>query len=183
MADNIISRRAAITSAAAAAVITAALPANSTVPSSTMSREYEDCLRAWIACEHAKETQYRPDVSESEAAFEISSAERWRTAKEALLARPLEGLADVVALLRTNAWQEGHFVRVQHWAENSDEIRTLHAVERLAGVSPWPVPEDLIALDAKQRAEEAARPRVERYDPDDSCIGGLTHGTFENQIA
>jgi hypothetical protein len=187
MTDNPVTRRTAILAAGAAAA-GAALPAAAPGRASNdlaFSPEYLACHAAWIDCERAKETQTRFEVSDAEAAFEISAIERWRVAKEALLARPLRGLIDVLAVVRTNAWQQGHFVRTQDWAVDGDEIRTLRAVEALVGAEPWHVPTDLIAADDEMRAEKAARRRVERWDQvfDDSVLSGAPlRATFNDDI-
>ena len=77
---------------------------------------------------------------------------------------------DIVALLRAVWWDDGHFVRVEDLRETSDEAKTLKALEPLVG-GPWQVPEDLIRLEAEDRArrEAAEAARARRPRPDRIC--------------
>ena len=156
-----LSRRTILTAAVATATTAATkIPAQAASPA--FSAEYLACYTVWIDCERMKEINYRADVTETEAILERYAIDRWQVAKAALLARPVEGLMDVLERLRVSVWESGHFVRLQRWP--GDEVELMRAVEALVGASPWLVPEELRALDEQHRAEEEARHAILRMD-------------------
>lgn len=121
------------------------------------SQDYYACKRTWIVLERLRLSQTDVCPSESEIEAQTIASEAYRRAKAALLQRPVETIFDIIALLRTNVWQGGNFIRVREWAVDSDELKTLRAVETMAQAPAWRVPGDLITLDAEKEAKEAAR--------------------------
>jgi hypothetical protein len=119
--------------------------------------EYWECYRRCIEVERARAAPEADDDDPFEPCGSVLEALNARhAAKEALGRRPVAGLIDIVALLRVQYWHSGHFVRPQSYVDVYEE-RTLHAVERLAGVEPWDVPRWLVRLVDNAEAREAAR--------------------------
>ncbi|HML28822.1 MAG TPA: hypothetical protein PKE16_08295 [Hyphomicrobium sp.] len=156
MTDSPLSRRAAL-AAAAGAALAAAAPRTATKasPGSSVawSPEYLECERSWQDCERVT-CSYRLRKITLRQFWEDRSSARYRAAKAALLARPIASLVDVLALLRTDAWQEGYYLGAH---DRRDEIATLHALERAVGATPWIVPDDIRESAAALRGQ---RPRI-----------------------
>ena len=150
-----ISRRSVLSSATGAAVAlptlaVAALPAVAE-PSPSFSPEYWECERRWIDLEQLKLSQAAVHATEAEWDAQGETTDRYREAKDALLRRPVRNLFDVVALMRTDAWQAGNFVRVRY--QSGDQGTALKAAEMLAGTGTWDVPPELVRLEAEMQGK------------------------------
>ncbi|RUO97990.1 hypothetical protein [Hyphomicrobium sp.] len=144
--------RRAFVIAAGLTVVAPSLPSHAN--SSGMSSEYLACEEAWIAAERVRLSQIDEHPTASEIKAQSEAGDQYRAAKEKLLARPIRNIFDAVALLRTNVWYGGNFIRPEEWMANSDELRTLRAIEEYAGTGSWAVPVDLIALEQTMIAKE-----------------------------
>ena len=84
----------------------------------------------------ALERLHAIDAEETEELYAVvkTADDAFRTAKEALIQRGVQGLLDIVAFLRVDYWHSGHFVHPQDYVDR-DQERFLHAVEALAGVN------------------------------------------------
>ncbi len=164
-------RRSVMLSGAAASLAAGTLAAEADQAPS-FSPEYWACYHSRIEFEserllRALETS---DDDDPDFAVEREAVVPYREAKARLFEHPVRTVYDIVALLRAVWWDDGHFVRVEDWRENSDEAKTLKAIEPLVG-GPWQVPDDLIRLEAEDRArrEAAEAARARRPRPDRVC--------------
>lgn len=147
--------RTGLTGAAGFAA-SAAMPA--IAAQSPFSSEYWECYRRFIELERERSAPEADEDGWEPSAPVLKAQNACHEAQEALLRRPVETLIDVVALLRVDHWQSGHFVRPKSWLFiERERERALRGIEKLAGVAPWDVPDWLVRCVADADAREAAR--------------------------
>jgi hypothetical protein len=154
MSDQ-LSRRSLMLASASGLAAFAAIPAKAAKGS--FSLEYWDCHGRYIDLERLRAVPEADEDDPFDPREPVNEAlNACHVANETLLQRPVENLLDIVALLRVDHWQSGHFVRPRDYIDCGRE-RLLRGVEKLTGVAPWEVPDWLVRLVDEADVREAAR--------------------------